>query len=543
MKNATKFLCLWLALSVYTGLASAESANELTFCIHSYPKTFDPLLVEDDSSETVRYLTAGVLIRINRETQHLEPELATAWKLSRDGRTITFTLREGLRFSDGTPFEAADVAYTMQRLMDPALASPTADAFRTGQGKVETKILAHNQIAITFPGVVAGLERLFDQLGIMSQTSPHKEMAVLGPYVVEEDKPGMFLKLKRNPNYWKVDSAGHRLPYIASIRLDVQPNRDLELLRFLRGEIHFINSLDAEYFDKLKADNPKAARNAGTSLDSEQMWFNQVPSAPLPAYKKAWFSSKNFRRAVSEAINRQDLARVVFHGHAQPAVGPFSPGNQFWFNAALRPHPYDPQSAKARLAAEGFSWRNDVLYDRSGNLVEFSVITNAGNKYRERMATMIQQDLADIGVKLNVVTLDFPSLIERITRNFNYEACLLGLVNVDLDPNSEMNVWLSSSENHQWNPSQRSPATSWEAEIDALMRAQASTLDDHKRKELFDKVQAIVWEQEPFLYLVNKDALAAVGSELHNAQPVILRPQVYWNIEWLSLNAEIAHRQ
>jgi peptide/nickel transport system substrate-binding protein len=543
MKEATRFLWLWIAVSLWAGFASAESANELRFCIRSYPKTFDPLLVEDDSSETVRYLTAGVLIRVNRESQHLEPELATAWKLSRDGRTITFTLREGVQFSDGTQFGPADVAYTIGRLMDPALHSPTADGFRAGQGKVESKILGHNKVAITFPGVVAGLERLFDQVAIMSQTSPHKEMAVLGPYMVEENKPGMFLELKRNPNYWKVDSAGHRLPYIGSIRLDVQPNRDLEVLRFLRGEIHFINSLDAEYFDKLKADDPTAAHNAGSSLDSEQMWFNQVPGAPLPAYKKAWFGSTSFRRAVSEAINRQDLARVVFHGHAQPAVGPFSPGNQFWFNAALRPHPYDPKSARARLAGEGFSWRNDQLYDRSGNVVEFSVITNAGNKYRERMATMIQQDLADIGIKLNVVTLDFPSLIERITRNFNYEACLLGLVNVDLDPNGEMNVWLSSSDNHQWNPSQKSPATAWEAEIDALMRAQASTLDSHKRKQLFDKVQAIVWEQEPFLYLVNKDALAAVRPELHNAQPVVLRPQVYWNIEWLSLNAEIANRQ
>jgi peptide/nickel transport system substrate-binding protein len=110
MKEATRFLWLWIAVSLWAGFASAESANELRFCIRSYPKTFDPLLVEDDSSETVRYLTAGVLIRVNRESQHLEPELATAWKLSRDGRTITFTLREGVQFSDGTQFGPADVA-------------------------------------------------------------------------------------------------------------------------------------------------------------------------------------------------------------------------------------------------------------------------------------------------------------------------------------------------------------------------------------------------------------------------------------------------
>jgi peptide/nickel transport system substrate-binding protein len=156
------------------------------------------------------------------------------------------------------------------------------------------------------------------------------------------------------------------------------------------------------------------------------------------------------------------------------------------------------------------------------------------------MAAMIQQDLAAIGIRLNVVTLDFPSLIERITRSFDYEACLLGLVNDDLDPNAQMNVWLSSAENHQWNPSQKTPATLWEAEIDKLMRMQASTEDAMKRKQAIDRVQEIAWQQEPFIYLVNKDVLSAVSTSLRNAHPVVLRPQVYWNIEQLTLGTEVA---
>ena len=153
---------------------------------------------------------------------------------------------------------------------------------------------------------------------------------------------------------------------------------------------------------------------------------------------------------------------------------------------------------------------------------------------------MMQQDLSGIGVKLNVVTLDFPSLIERMTRTFDYEACLLGLVNNELDHNSQMNVWLSSAENHQWNPSQKTPATAWEAEIDTLMHAQASSLDPQKRKQFVDKVQQIAWEQEPFIYLVNKNALSAVSPSVQNARPVVLRPQVYWNIDQLSVANEVA---
>jgi len=146
---------------------------------------------------------------------------------------------------------------------------------------------------------------------------------------------------------------------------------------------------------------------------------------------------------------------------------------------------------------------------------------------------MLQQDLAALGIKLNVVALDFPSLIERITKSFQYEACLLGLVNVDLDPNAQMNVWLSSSATHQWNPSQKMPATPWEAEIDELMRRQASSVDDRKRKAAFDRVQQIAWEQAPFLYLVNKNALVAISPMLRNVAPTVLRPQVVWNVDRL----------
>jgi peptide/nickel transport system substrate-binding protein len=109
---------------------------------------------------------------------------------------------------------------------------------------------------------------------------------------------------------------------------------------------------------------------------------------------------------------------------------------------------------------------------------------------------------------------------------------------VDLDPNGQMNIWLSSAENHQWNPSQKSPETPWEAEIDRLMRTQASSMDPRKRKESFDRVQEIVVEQAPFIYLINRNALSATSASLRGASPVVLRPQTYWNADQLSLSPE-----
>src|SRR5262249_26793844 len=276
---------------------------------------------------------------------------------------------------------------------------------------------------------------------------------------------------------------------------------------------------DPESFDRLALESPSSVYDAGASLDSEFLWFNQSPRAPIPGYKSVWFRSQEFRRAISSAINRGDLCRVVYRGHAMPAAGPVSPANRFWFREGLEPHPFDPAAARRDLERAGFRRNAGGLYDREGHLVEFSVITNAGNKARERMAAMIQQDLAQVGIRLNVVTLDLASLLERISRSSDYESCLLGLTNDDLDPNAQMNVWLSSGSNHQWNPTQKMPQTSWEAEIDGLMKAQAASADPKRRKAYFDRVQQIVWEQEPFVYLVHRNSLFAISPSLRNISP------------------------
>jgi len=515
----------------------AQTGGELHFCLHGEPKTFNPVLVDDEASENIRYLTGGVLIRLNRQSQALEPGLATSWIVSKDRRSIIFHLRKGLYFSDGTPFASDDVAYTMRLLLDPQTHSGTGDAFRSGEGTIEVQTPTPDVAVIKFPAPVAGLERQFDQVAILSSHSPRKEMAVLGPFYVSEYKAGSYVLLRKNSNYWKHDAQGVALPYVDSVRLDIQRNRDIELLRFRRGEVQLINRLDAEQFERLRKENPNATKNAGTGLDGEELWFNQAPTAKLPEYKKGWFAATEFRKAVSLAINRADLSRIVYEGLAKPAYGPVSPANQFWFNAALEAPKYDTQSALRLLSKAGFKYENEILKDSAGNRVEFSLVTNSGNAAREKMAAMIQQDLSLVGIKVNVVTLDFPSLIERMTRTFDYEACLLGLVNTDLDPNSQMTVWLSSGENHQWNPNQKTPATPWEAEIDQLMREQATAATEKLRKEKFDRVQQIVAEQQPFIYLINKDVLVAVAPSIVGSAPVVMNPQAFWNVETLRLGA------
>lgn len=539
----TRWACCALALCLAPSPRAARlpepaPGGELRFCLHAEPTNFNPLMVSEEPDEVVQYLTGGVLIRINRQTQAFEPELAESWQVVDGGRKIEFKLREGVRFSDGVPLTPADVLFSLRSVVDPALHSPAGEPFHTDKGPIVVSQPGSHRIAMSLPAPMAGVERLFDQVPITSARAIEKsarpdEMPILGPYRITSYHSGASLLLARNPFYWKTDEAGRRLPYIDSVRLSIQQNRDLELMRFLRGDIHLINGMDAESFDRLAEKHPNEARDAGRSLESEELWFNQVARAPIPEYRKEWFRSRQFRRAIAQAISRADLARLVYRSHAAPAIGPVSPANLSWFNAKLRVPTFDPDASLASLKAAGFSLAGTVLRDRQGHAVEFSLITNSGNKSRERLAAMIQQDLARIGIRLNLVTLDFGSLIERITRTFDYETCLLGMVNVDLDPSGEMNVWLSSASSHPWNPAQTAPETPWEAEIDRLMRAQAVEPAFTRRKALFDRVQEIIVEEAPVLVLVDKNSLSAVSASLGNVAPSVLHPQTFWNVDRL----------
>jgi peptide/nickel transport system substrate-binding protein len=511
----------------------AANGSELHFSLAAEPKTVDPFLVADESAEALRYLTEGSLIRVNRQTQLAEPDLAVSWKVLANGAKIQFQLRRDVKFPDGKPFTSADVVDSFTKLLAPELHSPIADAFRTEKGPVKVSAAGPYTVIAEFPAPAPQAERLFDQVSIVSASALTRPAPGLGPFSIAERKPGVSILLRRNPAYWKRD-----LPHVDSIRIDIDQNRDLELLRFRRGELQLIDKLTPELFDRLQAEAPGTAIDAGPTLDSEFLWFNQSRRAPLRDAARQWFQSRNFRRAISLAIHRDDLCRLVYRGHASPAAGPVSPSNKLWFKQGLAPDPFDPGAAKKLLEADGFRTQNNTLRDKNGNAVEFSVVTNAGSKTREQMAAMIQQDLAKLGIRLNIVTLDFPSLIDRIARSLNYEACLLGLVNVDADPSGLMNILLSSASNHPWNPAERNPETEWEGEIDRLMLAQAATGDQRARKKSFDRVQEIMHAQTPVVYLLNPNALMAVSKQVAGAKPTAFLPHTFWNVEDLIVMAK-----
>ncbi|HKF47697.1 MAG TPA: ABC transporter substrate-binding protein [Terracidiphilus sp.] len=538
MRFPGRFAC-WILIALAAPVAricAAQAATrlpgELAWTIGYDPKTFDPAKVDDQESEMVRYLTAGVLLRFNRHTQEVTPSLAESWTVSQDGRTVTFRMRQGLKFSDGSPLTSKDAAWSVRRVLLPDTKAPVAEEFVSPAG-VTVDTPDASTVVVRLPKRVVGIGKVFDEIAIEPAGRPSEGRVTAGPFVVSDYKRSQYVRLKRNSYFAARDGSGNQLPYSTGVRLDILENPEQQIRIFTRGGYDLIESLPPDYFELLKKTAPNTVRDLGAGLNTEQLWFNQAAASPLPAWEKSWFENRAFRVAVSQAIRRDDLARVAYLGHATPAYSFISPANTVWYDSKIIAPHTDVAAAKAGLKRAGFRLKGTQLVDAAGHPVKFSILTNAGNAQRNKMATLIQQDLGALGIEVTVVALDFPALIERMMHTQDYEACLLGLENVDPDPNAMMNIWLSSSENHQWNPSEKKPATTWEAEIDRAMNDQAVSANPVVRKRAVDHVQQIVADEQPFIYLVYPNVLLAVSTKLQGVKPAVLEPQVVWNVEEL----------
>ena len=529
MKHWFRWLAVVACVLPFAVVCMAQpKANEIAWALKSEPKTLDPALTDDQASLTVRYLTAGVLLRLNRQTLQVEPALAERYEVSADGKLMTLHLRRGLQFSDGSALTSADALWSLQRVLTPSVQAPVAEEFGAGVTVDAPDALT---VRVHLPQRVVTLAKVMDEVAIEPANRPSSGKVTSGPFTISEYKRGESLHLVRNPHYWRHDAAGHALPYLAGVRLDILTNPETNELRFLRGQYQLLESVTADDFQALAQKSAGSAKDLGPSLNTEQMWFNQAAGAPIPAYEKAWFASRGFRLAVSLALHRADMVRIAYDGHATPANDFISPANSLWRDAKLPALREDRTAALNALGAEGFHMQGKNLVDREGHTVSFSLLTNAGNRGREKMAALIQQDLAAVGMQVNVVTLDFPALIDRLMHTQSYEAALLGLTNVEPDPSAMENIWLSSSPNHQFNPGEKTPATPWEAEIDSLMKAQSSTANQAERKRAIDRVQELVAEQAPFIYLVHPDPLVAVSPQLEGVVLTSLQPNVVSNID------------
>jgi peptide/nickel transport system substrate-binding protein len=537
-----------------------KQGGRLVVSLRAEPKTLNPLTAADaPSREVILGAMQADLIHINRATQLTEPALAKSWKVSVDGLQYTLALRKGLRFSDGQPFDADDILFTFRVYLDENVHATQRDQLIVGGKPIAVRKVDAQTVVFQLAKTYGAGERLFDGLAILPRhllekafaegklaqtwmlSTPADQWAGLGPFRLKEYVPGQKLVLERNPYYWKQDTKGNRLPYLDELVFLFVPNADAQVLRFQSGETDLISRLSAENFSVLShQQRGYTMSDAGPGLEYNFLFFNlNAPgekTSPDLARKMKWFREVKFRQAISAAIDRDVIVRLVYQGRGAALWGPVTPGNRRWGNTSI-PHPQRSlDKSRSLLKEAGFTWTTatdgePALVDSEAKPVEFSILTSSTNADRTKMATLIQDDLKQIGIHVQIVPMEFRSLIDRVTQTREYEACVMGLVNFDADPTPEMNVWLSSGGTHLWNPSQAHPATAWEAEIDNLMEQQLVAPRYEQRKKSFDRVQEILAEIQPMIFLASPDILMGAKNSIGNFHPAVLEPYVLWNVE------------
>jgi len=562
---AIAFACLALtpnaASQDYATMAgeAGQSGGNLILALRSEPKTLNPVLSIDATSREVIGAMQADLIHINRESQRVEPALAKSWTISRDGKVYVLHLRQGLRFSDGAPFTADDVVFSFGLYLDEKLHSPQRDLLMIDDKPIVVKKLSAYTVEFDLSKPYGPGERLFDGLAILPKhlleqpyregkfaqtwntTTPAATLAGLGPFVLKSYAPGQQLVLQRNPNYWKRDERGNSLPYLNQLVFVFVPNEDAQVIKFQAGQTNVIERLNADNFSLLLKE-PKnkglCMRDLGPGLEIQFLLFNQNELDPNKFHdlnpKQLWFRDLTFRRAVSLALDRKGMARLVYAGRATPIWGNVSPGNKLWLNASL-PHPERSiEESRKLLQSADYSWdASGALLDPRKHPVAFTIIVSSSNAQRSKLAALAQDDLKQLGMNVQVVPMEFRALVDRVLNTKDYEAVLMNLVNGDADPTPEMNLWLSSGETHLWNLGETKPATPWEAELDHLMESQMTTNNFADRKRLYDRVQQVVAQNLPLIFLVSPNILVGAQSSVGNFRPGILEPYALWNVEQL----------
>jgi peptide/nickel transport system substrate-binding protein len=540
-----------------TEATPGRPGGRLVFALRSEPKTLNPVTSVDNASRDVIGRMQASLIAIDRLTNRTAPALAKEWTVSKDGLRYVLELRRGLAFSDGTPVTADDVVFSFECYLDERNGSPQRDLLVVGGQPIVVRKLDARRVSVTMTQPYAVAERLFDSIAILPRhllgkaqaegrlaqawglATPPSAIAGLGPFRLRSYVPGERIVLERNPHYWKADRGGRALPYLDELVFLLVPSEDAEVIRFKAGETDLVSRMSADNFVALQKD-PASARyrlhDLGAGLEYSFLMFNLNTTGQLDgvAKKQAWFRQQAFRQAVSAAVDRRGIVRLVYQGRATALATHVTPGNKLWVNTALPAPVRSLDRAREILSRAGFKWDSaGTLLAPDGAPVEFTIVTNAGNAVRVKIASVIEDDLRQLGVRAQLVPLDNRALLARVLETHDYDAAVMALGGGDADPNGEMNVWLSSGPTHLWHLGQGSPATPWEKEIDELMQRQLVTLDPVVRKRLYDRVQAIVAEQLPVITLVSPNLLVGARAGLGNFRPAILDHYVLWNADEL----------
>ncbi|MEC4814964.1 MAG: ABC transporter substrate-binding protein [Scytonema sp. PMC 1069.18] len=569
--SVVSILLLWLVCQIaFTSCHPTELKTEAAQVSQwvtttlSDPKTFNYPFNQEYPH--VFLFTSEGLTTLNAMTSKIEPALAESWEVFDDDKRIVFTLREGLKWSDGKPLTADDVIFTYQDIIfNPKIPTDWKDSLKIGSSGAFPEIRKIDSRRVEFilpepfsPFLYTTTGGTTNTVSILPKHALEKslksmdakgnpqflstwgtdtdpgQIIVNGPYKIERYLPGQRVVFQRNPYYWRKDSQGNQLPYVHRIVWEIIESTDTMILQFRSGGLDTV-LVSPENFSLLKREENRGnftIYNGGPEFSKTFISFNlnkgkRKNGQPLiNPVKSRWFNTLAFRQAVAYAIDRQSMLNNVFRGIGTLQDSPIDTQSPYYFppEKGLKVYSYNPEKARKLLLEAGFKYdsRNQLL-DSDGNRVRFTLVTNAENKTRVSMGSQIKYDLSKIGIQVDFNPIAFNTLTDKMSNTLDWECLLLGFTG-GIEPHDGANVWLPDGGLHAFNQKPQAgqepligrEVADWEVEIGRLYIEAAREFDEEKRKEIYAKTQQLAQEYLPLIYLVNPLSLAAVRNRLEN---------------------------
>lgn len=536
--------------------SQAAQVTQLVDTIVGEPKTFNYAL--SNESPNVFPLIYEGLITENGVTAEIEPALAESWQISEDKKQIVFTLRPGLKWSDGEPLTADDVVFSFNDIyLNPDIPTGTKDGLQIGESKALPKVrkISTRQVEFIVPEPFAPLLRSAGGTPILprhslaktittkdkegkpqffstwgTDTDPKKVISN-GPYKLDAYNTSQRVVFRRNPYYWRKDKQGNPQPYIERVVWQLVENVDTALLQFRSGGLDILE-IGPRTFRLLKREEKRGGftiYNGGPASGTTFISFNlnkgKRDGKPLVnPIKSRWFNTVEFRQAVAYGINRQAMINNIFQGVGEPQNSPIAVQSPYYLSRAegLKSYDYNPQKAKELLQQAGFKYNNKgELSDAQGNRVRFTLTANTGGT--GFIQAQIKQDLSKIGMRVDIQNIAFNSLVEKLDNTLDWDCVFIGF-GAGVEPNNSANLWLPDGSSHMFNQKPQAGQTPiegreiapWEAEIGRLYVQGAKEVDEAKRKAIYAETQRLSQEYLPFIHLVNPIGLLAVRDRIQN---------------------------
>ena len=533
------------------GVVNGKAGGTYTLVLGDSPQSLNYYGVIDNNLGLVAQQMFDGLVEFNYATYKIEPALAESWTVSEGGKVYTFKLRQGVKWSDGQDFNADDVVFTYKNIiMNPEARAGDAGNFKLDGKAIEIRKVDVGTVQFTLPRAAPAFllqQRYFimpqHKLAKFSQDGGAKaadintawpsnvapsEVVGTGPFKLTGYTTGQKVTLARNTNYWKVDAAGTRLPYLGGLEFLIIRDPQAQVAQFLAGNLDQLNISGAQFPD-LKQ---KEVAGAPFKVIRSTALFG---SPPFVAYNfdakdatlAKLFSDVRFRRAMQGAVNRERIIDTVYNGLASLPGHGVAPANKaFYTNTTRQLGTFDVAATNKALDALGLSRKNaaGVRLLSNGRPLEFDLTYGTDSSVYPAMATILQSDFAKVGVKVNLKGILSSKLLST-GQSGDWEM-ILHAFGDQPDPELRRPIWQPGGALYYWHrtlqPTQDGGAPNmarmagWEKDIYGIFNQAAVTPSAPARKALYTRWQLLFAQNLPVTPIAKPENIGAVSNKFGN---------------------------